>query len=100
MAGCGLCARLSSRLPPTTRCLSPPRRPRGIAPDVPRKHRRWWKGLGQIAEGAALAVADVGIAVGAFKLPVSPETQTYGLVVSAAAGMGKIMNGLGDLRGE
>lgn len=66
----------------------------------PRKERRWWKGLGQIVEGAAIAVADAGMAVGAFKFPVSPEVQTYGAVVSVAGGVGKLMNGLGDLWGE
>lgn len=66
----------------------------------PKKERRWWKGLGQVVQGASIAVADVGMAVGAFKFPVSPETQTYGAVVSVAAGVGTIMNGVGDLWGE
>lgn len=66
----------------------------------PRKGRRWWKGLGQIVEGAALSVANAGMAVGAFKFPVSPEVQTYGAVVSVAGGVGKVMNGIGDLWGE
>ena len=67
---------------------------------LPTKERRWWKGLGQVVQGASIAVADVGMAVGAFKFPVSPETQTYGAVVSVAAGVGTIMNGVGDLWGE
>jgi hypothetical protein len=31
---------------------------------------------------------------------VSPEVQTYGAVVSVAGGVGKLMNGVGDLWGE
>lgn len=71
-----------------------------VTPEVPKKERRWWKGLGQVVQGASLAVADVGMAVGVFKFPVSPETQTYGAVVSVTAGVGTIMNGVGDLWGE
>ncbi len=69
-------------------------------PEVPRKKRKWWKGVGQIVQGASLAITDVGLAVGALKFPVSPETQTYGAVVSVSAGVGTIMNGVGDLWGE
>ncbi|MHB8465602.1 MAG: hypothetical protein ACYDH6_23495 [Acidimicrobiales bacterium] len=66
----------------------------------PRKSRRWWKGLGQIIEGASLATIDAGLAIGALKFPVSPDTRTYGSVISVGAGFGKIMSGVGDLWGE
>lgn len=66
----------------------------------PQKKRKWWKGVGQVVQGASLAITDVGLAVGALKFPVSPETQTYGAVVSISAGVGTIMNGVGDLWGE
>lgn len=71
-----------------------------VTQEAPKKQRRWWKGLGQIVQGAALAGADVGMAVGVFKFPVSPETQTYGAVMSVTAGVGTMMNGVGDLWGE
>jgi hypothetical protein len=66
----------------------------------PTKSRRWFKGLGQIAQGAALSIADVALAAGALKFPVSPETQTWGAVASVATGVGTILGGAGDLRNE
>lgn len=66
----------------------------------PKKKRKWWKGIGQIAQGSAMAILDVGIAVGTIAFPVSPSTQTYGAVVSVTAGCGRIMSGVGDLWGE
>ena len=68
--------------------------------DVPRKNRRWFKGFGQIGQGAALSIANAGLAVGALGFPVSPETQTWGTLVSMATGVGLVLNGVGDLRGE
>lgn len=65
-----------------------------------RKQPRIFKGLGQIVQGAAMTVADVGLAVGAFHFPVSPETQSWGALASVTAGVGTVMNGVGDLRGE
>jgi hypothetical protein len=64
------------------------------------KSRRWFKSLGQIAQGAALTIADVALAVGALKFPVSPETQTWGAVASVSTGVGTILGGVGDLRNE
>ena len=64
------------------------------------KSRRWFKGMGQIAQGAALSIADVALAAGAFNFPVSPETQTWGAVASVTTGVGTILNGVGDLRNE
>ena len=68
--------------------------------EPPKKSRRWFKGLGQIAQGAALSIADVALAVGALHFPVSPETQTWGAVASVATGVGTIFSGMGDLRSE
>ena len=70
-----------------------------ISPDA-RKPRRWFKGLGQIAQGAALSLADVGLAIGVLHFPVSPETQTWGALVSVTTGVGTVLAGAGDLRGE
>lgn len=44
-------------------------------PPQPRKPRVF-KGLGQLVQGAAMTLADVGLPVGAFPFPVSPETQS------------------------
>ena len=68
--------------------------------EVPKKTRRWFKGLGQISQGAALSIANVALAIGTLNLPVSPETQTWGAVASVATGIGTILNGIGELRNE
>lgn len=68
--------------------------------DTIKKERRWFKGLGQIGQGAALSIGDIALAVGGLNLPVSAETQTWGAIVSATTGIGMIFNGIGDLRGE
>lgn len=66
----------------------------------PKKSRRWFKGLGQIGQGAAISIADIALAFGTLQFPVSPETQTWGSLVSATTGVGMILNGVGELRGE
>lgn len=68
--------------------------------NAPRKTRRWFKGLGQIAQGAALSIANVALAMGTLHLPVSPETQTWGSIASVATGLGTALSGIGDLRNE
>jgi hypothetical protein len=71
-----------------------------LEPEVPKKSRRWFKGVGQIAQGSALSIADVALAIGVLKLPVSAETQTWGAIASVATGIGTVLNGVGDLRNE
>jgi len=66
----------------------------------PRKSRRWFTGLGKIAQGTALSIANIALAVGALHFPVSPETKTWGSVASVATGIGTIFAGIGDLRNE
>jgi hypothetical protein len=68
--------------------------------EPPTKSPKWFKGLGQIGQGAALSIANVAVAVGAFHIPVSPETKTWGSIVSVVTGIGTILNGIGDLRAE
>jgi len=68
--------------------------------EPPKKPRRWYKGLGQIGQGAALTIANAGLAFGAIHIPVSPETQSWGALVSVVTGIGTILNGVGDLRNE
>lgn len=70
------------------------------ASEAPKKSRRWFKGLGQIGQGAALSIANVALAVGAIQFPVSPETQTWGALASVATGIGTVLNGVGELRNE
>lgn len=72
----------------------------GNAEEPPKKSRRWFKGVGQIAQGSALSIADCALAVGALNLPVSPETATWGAIASVATGVGTLLNGVGDLRNE
>lgn len=64
------------------------------------KSRRWFKGVGQIAQGSALSIADIALAIGVLHLPVSAETQTWGAIASVATGIGTVLNGVGDLRNE
>ena len=66
-------------------------------PEKPRKKRRWWKGIGQVVQGAAVAAADIGLLIGILHFPVSAETRSYGLSCPSPAGFGTIMNGVGDL---
>jgi hypothetical protein len=68
--------------------------------DRPKKSRRWFKGVGQIAQGSALSIADVALAIGILKLPVSAETATWGALASVATGVGTVLNGIGELRNE
>ena len=67
---------------------------------APEKHRRWWKGLGQIVQGAAIAGADIGLAIGVLHFPIPKGSETYGVVMSVTAGAGTVMIGVGDLWGE
>lgn len=73
------------------------RRGQGKAPE---KQRRWWKGIGQIVQGAAIAGADIGLALGVLHVPIPAGGETYGVVMSVTAGAGTVMNGVGDLWGE
>lgn len=78
---------------PIPRDRQPPKRPE-------RQKPRIFKGLGQIVQGGAMTLADIGLAAGVFHFPVSPETQTWGALASVTAGVGSIMGGVGDIRGE
>ena len=72
----------------------------GEIPDPPKPPRKWWKGCGQIAQGCALTVGNIGLAFDLLGFPVAPETKTWGSVVSVTTGVGLMMSGIGDLRGE
>jgi hypothetical protein len=68
--------------------------------EVPKRSRRWFKGLGQIGQGSALSIADMALAIGALHLPVSPETQSWGAIASVTTGIATVLSGVGDLRNE
>jgi hypothetical protein len=65
-----------------------------------RKSRRWFKGLGQIAQGAAMTTANLALAIGLLPFSVAPETTTWGALVSSITGVGYILNGAGELSSE
>lgn len=64
------------------------------------RSRRWFKGLGQMGQGAALTIANLALAMDVLGFKVAPETQTWGALVSATTGVGMICIGFGELRGE
>jgi len=66
----------------------------------PKKSRRWFKGLGQIGQGTALSIGDIALATDILKFPVPPEVKTWGSLVSTTTGIGMVLNGIGELRGE
>lgn len=66
----------------------------------PKKSKRWFKGLGQIAQGSALSIANIGLAMGVLSFPVAAETAGWGALVSSITGVGMMLNGVGEFRGE
>ena len=66
----------------------------------PKKSRRWFKGLGQIAQGSALSIANISLAMGAISIPIAAETAGWGAIVSSITGVGMVLNGVGEFRGE
>ena len=56
-----------------------------------KRSRRWWKGLGGIATGIGVSIANIGIA---------STTQAWAALSSAAVGFGTVMQGIGELSGE
>lgn len=62
--------------------------------------RKIFKGLGGICRGAILTGVDIGLLVGLWPVPLSPDTTTVGGVTSIVTGIGDIMIAVGELRGE
>ncbi|MBP7997941.1 MAG: hypothetical protein V9G20_23920 [Candidatus Promineifilaceae bacterium] len=58
------------------------------------------KGIGSIAQGAMLTITDLTLAAGWWNVSLPIETTTVGAVVSATTGVGMILSGVGELRGE
>jgi chromosome segregation ATPase len=61
---------------------------------------KWFKAVGHIGEGALLTIGDISLALGVLPMHVSVETASWGAIVSATAGIGKIFDGFGELCGE
>ncbi len=74
--------------------------PSGRESDEEGPKKRWLKGLGGIFQGAMLTIVDATLVAGVWTVPVPLETKTVGAVVSMTSGIGSILTGLGDLRGE
>ena len=72
----------------------------GRKAEKPPRSWRWFKGLGEIAQGTALTLADCGLAAGLIVVPVAPTTQTWGAIISSITGVGTTLHGIGELRGE
>lgn len=62
-----------------------------------KKPRRWWKGIGQIVQGAGISLGDAAVAVGLGSGGVAPA---WGALISVTVGVGTVMAGIGDLRNE
>lgn len=62
-----------------------------------KKPRRWWKGIGQIVQGAGISLGDAAVAVGLGTGGVAPA---WGALISVTVGVGTVMVGIGDLRNE
>ena len=62
--------------------------------------RATFKGIGSIAQGALMTMTNITLAAGLWSVPLPPETTSLGAVVSATTGIGTILTGIGELRGE
>lgn len=62
--------------------------------------RATFKGIGAIAQGTMLTITDLTLAAGLWSVSLPAETTTVGAVVSATTGVGMILTGIGELRGE
>lgn len=62
--------------------------------------RAVFKGIGSIGQGALLTLTDVSLLMGMWGTSISPDTTTVGAVVSITSGIGLILTGVGELRGE
>jgi hypothetical protein len=65
-----------------------------------RHSRRWFKGIGAIMTGAAMTIGDILLVSGVLDLPVSSETRSWGVIGSCSLGVGTMITGYGELRGE
>ena len=62
--------------------------------------KRWFKGLGGICQGTMLTIVDGTLVAGMWTIALPVESKTIGAVVSITSGIGSILTGFGELRGE
>lgn len=62
--------------------------------------RAVFKGIGSIGQGSLLTLTDVSLLAGMWGTSISAETTTVGAVISITSGIGMILTGVGELRGE
>jgi len=74
--------------------------PQSGEPSSPAIKRATFKGIGSIVQGALITATDISLAAGWWSVPLPPETTSVGAVVSATSGIGMILTGIGELRGE
>lgn len=63
-------------------------------------NRRWFKGIGTICQGTLLSLTNISMAAGWWGIPLPIETKTVGAVISITSGIGTMLIGIGELRGE
>ncbi len=73
-----------------------------LSEKAPEEHikRKWFKGLGSLCRGTVLTAVDVSLLAGWWNLPLSPDTTVIGSVASIVTGLGDIVIGVGEFRGE
>jgi hypothetical protein len=71
-----------------------------VAPTQSKQKRKWLKGLGAICKGSAFTIVDATLLGGLWNGIVPPHMASVGAVVSITTGLGDILSGAGDLRGE
>jgi len=62
--------------------------------------KRPFKGLGGIFQGVMLTIVNSTLVIGMWPVPLPVETKTVGAVVSITSGIGSILTGYGEWRGE
>lgn len=62
--------------------------------------RAVFKGIGSIVQGTLLTITNITLAAGLWGVALPPETTSVGAVVSATSGIGMVLTGIGELRGE
>lgn len=68
--------------------------------DKPKPKTKWLKGLGSICKGTAFTIVDSTLLGGMWTGIVPPHMASVGAIVSITTGLGDILSGAGDLRGE
>jgi hypothetical protein len=62
--------------------------------------RRLFKGLAGVVQGSLLTLVNVAVVSSIWAVPVTEDTKAVGSVMSITTGIGCILNGIGEFRGE